>query len=215
MVTTTRSEPHPSPAPEVGGPVWAVARRFPFQGSWDDADYFDLDGDFPRFELVDGQLVELPVPTELHQDLVDWLTRTLTDALGRRHAYSSGYKLRIRNRVPRRRNDYRYPDVIASADRAGFGPDMATAATLVIEVLSPGAENRDRDLREKRADYAEAGVPEYWVVDPDARTLLQLRLADGVYEEVGTFGVGETVASTAARGVSVSVTDLFDGVAGD
>lgn len=213
MVSAANTAGVPTPSAVADGPAWAVARRFPPQGGWDDADYFELDDAYPRFELVDRTPAELSTPTELHQDLMEWLVGKLKAHLGRHHARTPGYKLRIRDRIPRRRNDYRFPDVIASADRRGFGKQLTTTADLVVKVLSPGVSNRDRDLREKRADYAEAGVPEYWIVDAEAETPTQLRLAGAAYEEVGVFGVGDSVASTAIPDFAVDLAEMFDGVA--
>ena len=193
-----------------GRPVWRLAQTFPEQGDWNDADYLALDVKGERIELVDGCLEFLTMPIRRHESLAIKLFKKLDQLLGEDNVYPSGYKLQIRNRVPRQRNDYRLPDVIASIGGEGFGPRFASAATLVVEVMSHEAADHERDLVEKRRDYAEAGVPEYWVVDPEARTVLLLRLDGEAYAEVGTFGPGQTVVSEAVEGFEVDVTELFD-----
>ena len=198
------------PVSPRGTPVWRLAESYPPQGAWDDADYFALDVEGERIELVDGCLEFLTMPIRRHESLAVKLFKKLDRLLGEDNVYPSGYKLQIRNRVPRRRNDYRQPDIIASIDGRGFGPRFATAATLVVEILSHEKADHERDLVEKRRDYAEAGVLEYWVVDPEAKTVLLLRLDGEAYAEVGTIGPGQTVVSEAVAGFEVDVTELFD-----
>jgi Uma2 family endonuclease len=77
-----------------------------------------------------------------------------------------------------------------------------------LEVVSP--EKPERDLVQKRGDYAEAQVPEYWIVNPQTETLIFLRLEGAVYVEAGHFRRGETAASVLLSGFSVDVSAVFD-----
>jgi len=84
-------------------------------------------------------------------------------------------------------------------------------ADLVIEVLN--ASNRKLDLEIKRREYARARIPEYWIVDPVARTITVLAIdlgSDGVYPDATVFADGDTVASQVLDGFSVSATELLD-----
>ncbi|MEG4633573.1 Uma2 family endonuclease [Microcoleus sp. AR_TQ3_B6] len=54
---------------------------------------------------------------------------------------------------------------------------------LVVEVVSPGKVNEDRDYRYKRSEYAARGIPEYWIVDPGQAKVTVLMWVDGLYEE--------------------------------
>ncbi|MGD1901333.1 MAG: Uma2 family endonuclease [Geitlerinemataceae cyanobacterium] len=53
---------------------------------------------------------------------------------------------------------------------------------LAVEIVSPGKENRDRDYRYKRSEYATCRIPEYWIVDPERGCVLVLEWVDGFYE---------------------------------
>lgn len=53
---------------------------------------------------------------------------------------------------------------------------------LVVEVVSPGKANRDRDYRFKRSEYAARGIEHYWIIDPQEQKFIGLRLQDGLYE---------------------------------
>ncbi len=79
---------------------------------------------------------------------------------------------------------------------------------LVVEIMSP--DNPERDTEAKRADYAEAGIPKYWIVDPEQETITVLRLEEGVYAEHGVFRRGDPATSASLREFSVSVAGVLD-----
>lgn len=76
-----------------------------------------------------------------------------------------------------------------------------------MEIISP--TGRKRDLKDKRADYAKAKVPEYWIVDPKKRSITVLVLADDTYEVYGVFKEGTHAASKLLKGFKVAVRDVF------
>lgn len=65
---------------------------------------------------------------------------------------------------------------------------------LVIEVVSPGKENQDRDYRYKRSEYAARGIAEYWIVDPMQERVIVLQWVDGLYEETVFVGADRLVS---------------------
>jgi Uma2 family endonuclease len=87
----------------------------------------------------------------------------------------AGFAVRVRGR-----QSYLIPDVVVM-DRLAFqsGGDLLRAqdVLLAVEVLSPG--NSRNDLVTKRAEYADGGIPHYWIVDPEEQTLTVLTLDDG------------------------------------
>lgn len=80
-------------------------------------------------------------------------------------------------------------------------------ADLVVEIVSP--DKPERDLVEKRYDYAEAGIPEYWIVNPLDRTMTVLRLDGDAYVEHGVFGRGARATSALLPGFAVEVAAVF------
>ena len=82
----------------------------------------------------------------------------------------TGYKVRLRARK------YREPDIlfIKAAHRSGIKKQYCEKADLVIEVVSE--KNRPHDIKKKRIEYAEAGIPEYWIIDPEEETITVLVL---------------------------------------
>ena len=71
-------------------------------------------------------------------------------------------------------------------------------------------EKPERDLIDKRGDYAEAGVPEYWIVNPQTDTITVLCLRGDAYEEAGAYRRGESAPSVLLAGFSVDVAAVFD-----
>lgn len=82
-----------------------------------------------------------------------------------------------------------------------------------MEVVSPGEENRERDLVVKRREYAKAKIREYWIVDPEQKTITVLTLSGSTYKVHGVFKPGEFATSKLLKGFKVAVTDVFE--AGD
>lgn len=80
------------------------------------------------------------------------------------------------------------------------------APDIIVEVLSPS--NWLVDRRTKLELYAKAGVREYWIIDPEARTIELFVLREERYELRGKFGVGETVRSEGLAGFEVKVEDI-------
>ena len=67
---------------------------------------------------------------------------------------------------------------------------------LVVEVVSPGKVNEDRDYRYKRSEYAARGIPEDWIADPSQGRVTVLTLVDGLYEEAMFQGRDRLVSAT-------------------
>ncbi len=103
---------------------------------------------------------------------------------------------------------YREPDVLFMLARNAhrMHEQAWDGADLVMEVVS---EDRARDLVTKRADYAEAGIPEYWIVDPCIATVSVLVLEGGSYQVRGEFARGQQADSALLPGFAVDVTAVF------
>ncbi|MCZ0937769.1 MAG: Uma2 family endonuclease [Caldilineaceae bacterium] len=79
-----------------------------------------------------------------------------------------------------------------------------------IEIVSASLEDRERDLVAKRIDYAQAGIEEYWIVDPAEETVTVLSLTGDVYSEHGFFGRGEVVTSSFLPELTLPVSEILD-----
>ena len=68
----------------------------------------------------------------------------------------------------------------------------------------------ERDLVDKRGDYAEGRVPEYWIVNPQTETITVLRLRGEAYDEAGTYRREEIAVSVLLPDFAVAVSAVFD-----
>jgi Uma2 family endonuclease len=146
--------------------------------TWDD--FVALDEDDLR-ELIDGELVEVEVPGRTHEEIVVWLgffLRGWTESGHGGRVMASGYKVRISDRrgVMPDLQLYRAENDVAVDQETGL---VRGRPDLVIEVVSPSSQRYDRVI--KLRWYAQLGIPEYWLVDPLARTLERLVWRDGAY----------------------------------
>jgi Uma2 family endonuclease len=78
---------------------------------------------------------------------------------------------------------------------------------LVVEIVSP--DHRAHDWEVKRREYAQAGIPEYWIVDPQAKTVTVLTLAGASYLVHGGYSNGMTAESALLMGFQVNVDDIW------
>lgn len=83
-----------------------------------------------------------------------------------------------------------------------------TGVDLALEIVSE--DDPERDTKVKREEYADAGIPEYWIVNPSDKTITVLALEDARYTEVGVFVRGDVAASRLFAGLSVCVDDVFN-----
>lgn len=193
---------------EIDEPVWELAHLFPYQGRWSVEEYLDLDTG-RLVEYSSGYLEFPPIPTMAHQDIVSFLYDLLRAFILKNHlgkVYFAPVPVRLG------RQEYREPDVFyVSTSRvleaAGTYP---SGADLVMEVVSGSPAGRDRDLVRKRRDYALAGIPEYWIVDPQTETITVLRLQDAAYAEHGVFGRGAVATSAYYPDLQAAVNDVLD-----
>lgn len=187
-------------------PNWEVALLFPPRGLWTADDYYSLHTR-RRVELSGGNLEVLPMPTQSHELIVQFLFLAL-------HAFVTaadlGRVLFAGIHVQLWPEKIRMPDVIfmkrEHADRRHN--DFWEGADLVMEVVSKA--DPARDLVVKREEYARAGIPEYWIVDPREETITVLTLDGDRYREHGLFRREESAASVLLAGFHVSVSEVFD-----
>ena len=184
-----------------------VADLSALQRFWTQAQYLTLTNHCHHLiEFTDGCMEILPMPTQRHQAISRFLFLALVSVVrdSGGDAYYAPLRLRIRD------GKFREPDLLVVRDASDprCRDEYWLGADLVMEVVSPDDPNRD--VVEKRRDYAEARIPEYWIVNPIDDTVTVLVLGDGEYREHGVFGPGAHADSPSLPGFSISVTDTFE-----
>ncbi len=196
------------PTKEKPQPTWEIAYLFPNQGQWHESEYLAMETNH-IVEFSDGYLEVLPMPTPKHQTLVAYLYELFL-LFVRQH--QAGKVLFAPLRVQLRKGKYREPDIVFLAKQhlAEEKERYWRGADLVLEVVSGSTEDRARDLVLKRQEYAQAGIPEYWIVDPQMKQITVLTLDNDVYVEHGVFSTGQQATSILLQGFNVDVAAAFD-----
>ena len=182
------------------------------QGCWSDDDYLRLTDRTRRLvELTDGYLEIPPAPSRGHQRILAFLYSAFHAFLRPLGGEALFAPLRLRIRPGK----FREPDLLLVRDArdARSGDRFWTGADVVVEVVSP--DRPERDLVHKRDDYAEAGIPEYWIVDPEMETVTVLELEDGGYVEHGVYDRHARARSLLLPDFALDVGDVFDAAGGE
>ena len=125
-----------------------------------------------RYELIDGSIIVSPSATFGHNNLARWIANELERSASDRFVVGTDQSATI--------DDYNEPRpdvVVAQVKNVGRSPFPIDDAVLAVEVVSPSSVLRDRET--KRALYARAGVPVYWLIEPDDKAL-KIRLTEFV-----------------------------------
>ena len=189
-----------------GEPAWEAAYMLPLQGSWSEEDFLKFHTN-RMAELVDGRLEILPLPTLKHQRILRWL-------LGMFEGAAPVGSITLFAPLPTRLfpGTIREPDLLYIAPENAPGPevDYPTHIDLALEIVSPGKDARQRDYEDKRADYARAGISEYWIVDPLENQVTVLVLQDSIYIDHGVFRIGDVASGLLLPRLSVDVRAMLN-----
>ena len=187
-----------SPTDDVAGPP---------QGQWTYATYAAIPDDGRRYEVIGGTLYMAPAPGSTHQTASNWFSYYLTThvqipGLGRVFAAPFDVRLGDGNVVQ--------PDVLVvlEINRERIVPEgMDGPPDLVVEIASPSTATYDRDR--KLHAYELGGVPEYWIADPNARTVEVFVAEEGVYRSLGVFQGQGLLPSKVVPGFPIKVAQFF------
>ncbi|MDF5732350.1 MAG: Uma2 family endonuclease [Rhizonema sp. PD38] len=158
------------------------------------------DGTDTQYELVAGELVAMPPESPKNVQIAIFLLSQflkfvpLNRLTNKAEIVVSGWRATTR-----------IPDMVVLTDELAATLQGATRSTitldmpppaLVVEVVSPGKVNEDRDYRYKRSEYAARGISEYWIVSPQNNKVSVLTLIEGLYEEMMFEGSAAIASNT-------------------
>src|SRR6266550_1523168 len=174
-----------------------------------DLDVFP-DDDGNRYELIGGELFVSCAPGIPHQRVLQNLQIGLSEYLKGNPigilvpgagAIFSDYDAVIPDLAFVRHE--RWNEVVT-------GEKFTGALDIVIEILSPGTQNRQRDLSTKRELYGKYGVKEYWIVDSENQEVLIFRLQQNILEEIATLKADDEITSPLLSGFKMKVSTIFN-----
>ncbi|MFQ5578579.1 MAG: Uma2 family endonuclease [Anaerolineae bacterium] len=185
------------------------ATPWPEQGHWTYDDYLRLPDDGRRYEIIEGVLYMVNAPGFEHQFAVAEIFGELRNFVKKNRlgvVLTAPFEVHLsENTRPVQ------PDVLfirAENHPAPGAPFFEGAPDLVVEVLSPATARTDRFI--KFNAYEEAGIPEYWIVNPKTRSVEVFTLTEGgEYALKGEHTAGEAVESDALAGLAIPAASLF------
>ncbi|MFZ4557164.1 MAG: Uma2 family endonuclease, partial [Pseudanabaena sp.] len=177
-------------------------------------DYLNYDdGTDARYELVNGELVEMPTESLFNCQIAKLLMFELAKyipvvriCLKDIEIVVSGSRAKIRRPDLAVLSEEGY--LALAGQRSNTVTDYMPAPILVVEVVSPSQENRDRDYRHKRTEYAARGINEYWIIDPELRQITLCLWVNGQYEDTVYTGAMKIV-STIVTGFALTANEIF------
>lgn len=187
-----------------GAAVW------PVQGAWRYEDYLRLPDDGRRYEIIAGVLYVANAPTFDHQYTVFKLARYLGDFV-EQHNWGTVIGAPFEVHLTETSRPVQ-PDLLFLNNEQLPAPGTQTfhgAPSLIIEVISPSSIRLDRQT--KFDAYEAAGVAEYWLVDPKARSVEVYTLSRGEYALLGQYTGDEVITSRLLVGLAIPNRALYHG----
>jgi len=171
------------------------------------------DGTDTRYELIDGELVEMPVESQVNATIAKFLLFELVKHFPIAMLAFKDTEIEVSGR----RAKCRLPDLMVHSEESYAALIGAKRAILlrdmppplvVVEVVSPGTKNRDRDYRYKRTEYAAREIAEYWIIDPETQQITLCLWVNGQYED--QVYQGDTpIQSTVIPGFNLSAAQVL------
>lgn len=166
------------------------------------------DGTDNHYELEDGELILMNPPVGLHALIIRFLNNTLEAEIKRLNLPWGALQLLGVRTAPRRA---RLPDLCVVPleivrEYLNVSAVIESGALLAIEIVSP--DSIKRDYRFKRAEYASASIPEYWIVDPAEQKVTLMLLIEGLYEET-TYQGNESIQSQIFPDLKLTVNQIL------
>ena len=145
-----------------------------------------------RAELIDGQIYMIGAPSRIHQKLVSEFTQAIGQYIKSHNDSCDVYPAPFAVFITRDDKNYVEPDIIVICNKSKLSDRGCEGAPeFIIEIVSPGS--RRMDYNKKTALYADAGVREYWIVDPDKRRTTIYRYEEDAAPMIAPFDQTLTV----------------------
>lgn len=143
-------------------------------------DYYNLPEDV-RAELIDGQIYYQAAPSRIHQEMLSFLFKKIAFYIDDKNGFCKVYPAPFAVKLSADRENIVEPDISVICDRNKLTERGCTGAPdWIVEIISPG--NPEHDYIRKLNLYKDAGVREYWIVDPRSEKVLVYHLEQGKFQ---------------------------------
>jgi Uma2 family endonuclease len=164
------------------------------------------------YELFNGELIEVPPESGFNIQIANRLFLFFALILGSDRVRGHGLELEVRGEPKNR-----YPDLTILREehiqqlskrntiRLNMAPPL-----VVMEIVSPGEIQRDRDYIAKRIQYQDCCIPEYWIIDPQIQTILILELVGNSYINFAEFKGDDLLRSPTFGELEIRIIDILN-----
>jgi Uma2 family endonuclease len=162
-----------------------------------------------RYELFDGAVYMMAPPSRMHQELLMDISARIHDFLKGKpcKVFPTPFGVRLFPKADNSDDTFFEPDIVVVCDSSKLDDRGCNGAPdLVVEILSPSTMKND--LLYQLNKYLAAGVREYWIVDPDEKTISVNVLGNGQFE-LTEYDIEAELASAALQGFALKVKDIF------
>lgn len=170
-------------------------------------DYLTLPADGRRYEIIEGELYMTPAPVTEHQRILGRLFRLLDEFVRKNNL---GEVFVAPTDVVLSMTDVVQPDILFISKGHSHiitKKNIISAPDLVIEIISEGTETIDRTM--KKTLYEKYGVKEYWIVDPETKTIECFSLKEAKFTLVGSYTTSGSCESALLEGLNVELKEIF------
>ena len=170
------------------------------------------DGSDIRHELVNGELVKMPTESFGNINIAKFLLFEFA-----KHIPLMLIVYNTEIEVSGRRSTSRIPDLLVITEESATALQASSrnfisremrSPVLVVEIVSPGQENRDRDYRYKRTEYAARCINEYWIIDPEMCQITICLWVEGQYEDK-IYTTDMQIFSTIVSGFALTASEIL------
>ncbi|MBD2107861.1 Uma2 family endonuclease [Nodosilinea sp. FACHB-13] len=169
------------------------------------------DGTEHFYELFNGELIAVPPESGQNVQIANRLLLIFALLLGIDRVRGHGLELEVRGEPKNRYPDLTViqPEHIELLAKRNTIRLTILPPALVVEVVSPGELQWERDYVAKRAQYEDLGIPEYWIINPQDRTVLVLAQQGQGFAPVGTFAGEQRIESAQFTNLTLTAAQLF------
>lgn len=165
-----------------------------------------------RLELIKGKIFRMsPAPSSLHQLISGFVNNELYNYLKGKpcNVFAAPFDVRLSRTVNNEQiTTVVQPDLCVICDSAKIDERGAIGAPdIVVEILSPG--NNKKELQNKYEVYEEAGVLEYWIIQPSEKTFLKYTLINNQYQPSRLLTIGDEVTTPILPGFVLNLDEVF------
>ncbi len=169
------------------------------------------DGSDILYELFNGELIPMPPESGENVEIAGVLYLAFVPVVGRKRVRGHGLELEVRGEPKNRYPDLtilreEHVDLLKPRNTIRL---MMPPPLLVVEVVSPGKIQQERDYIAKRSQYQDMGIGEYWIVDPQTQAITVLVMSESGYRDGGVFGGSRWVVSPSFPTLKLRSSDVF------